>query len=129
MSKRQSYIISTGFLMATISAWLYLPALTSALSLMVIIFSLATTIFIITKNHLKNYLQAECTREKMARNLSLDLIGLLLSMAAAIFAGGQAGQWAGIQAGLWASLAAGFLVGFLAAWVARSLWGRLIALV
>ncbi len=71
-------------------------------------------------------MQAECTREKMKRNLFLDLIGLLPTMAAAIFAGGQVGQWAGVRAGLWAGLLEGFAVGFLAAWVVRSAWGKVV---
>ena len=55
----------------------------------------------------------------------LDLLGLLLTMVAAISIGGAAGQWAGMRAGLWAGLLEGFVVGFLAALAVRSAWGRL----
>ena len=51
-------------------------------------------IVFVAQKHWQAYMQAEATREKMAHNLSLDIVGLLLGMAAAIFAGGRAG-WQG----------------------------------
>ena len=81
------------------------------------------------KKHLHAYQKAEYTREKMTRNLSLDLIGLILTMAAAIFAGRKVGEWAGLQAGMWAGLVEGFAVGFLAAWVVRLLWGKVVRVI
>ena len=56
-------------------------------------------IVFVAQKHWQAYMQAEATREKMAHNLSLDIVGLLLGMAAAIFAGGLAGQWARLGAG------------------------------
>ena len=105
------------------------PNPTSMLSVFTLIMSLGMMAVSITKKHLHTYQKAEYTREKMKRNLSLDLIGLLLTMAAAIFAGGRAGQWAGVQAGTWAGLLEGFAVGFLAAWVVRLLWGKVVRVV
>jgi len=105
---------------------LFLPEFARAISTVILLASLGMAMALIVKNHWQAYVQADCTREKMLRNISLDLIGLLLTMAAAIFAGGQAGGWAGMRGGLWAGLAAGFAVGFFAALLARSAWGRLV---
>ena len=97
-------------------------------SIFLLFLSIGIAMVFVVQKHWHLYQRAECTREKMAHNLTRDVLGLLLGMATAIFAGGLAGQWAGMQAGLWAGLAAGFLVGFLTAWFARSLWGRLVSL-
>jgi len=80
----------------------------------------------ILQTHWKAYRQAECTREKMIRNLALNLLGLLFTLGAAMYIGRLAGGYFGIRAGFWIGLFAGFLGGFLAAWVVRSIWGRLV---
>ena len=64
----------------------------------------------------------------MKRNLILDLIGLLLTMGAAMYVGRLAGGYVGLHAGFWFGLLAGFLGGFLAVWAVRSAWGRVVAL-
>ena len=115
------YII---FVTVFIVSLLFWPAFVGLIGRTVLIWSIATAIIVSLQNHWQTYVQAECTREKMMRTLFLDLIGLFLTMAAAIFAGGQAGGWAGMRSGLWAGLGAGFLVGFLAAQIVRSVWGR-----
>jgi hypothetical protein len=120
------YIIFVTVPMLSLLFW---PAFLGLMGRATLIWSIATAIIFSVQNHWQAYLQAECTREKMVHNLSLDLIGLLLTMAAAIFVGGQAGHWAGVRTGLWTGLAAGFLVGFLAAWIVRSVWGRVTKLV
>ena len=112
--------------LALLAIGFLLPELTQAVSVIVLSISIGMAIVLIARNHWKSYQQAEFTRERMIRNLTRDVIGLLLAMSAAIFAGGQAGQWTGMQAGLWAGLGAGFVVGFLAAWAVRSMWGRLV---
>ena len=101
-----------------------LPEFAQTVSMIVLLGSIGLATAFIARNHWQAYQQAECTREKMTRNLTRDVLGLSLAISAAIFAGGLAGQWAGMQAGLWAGLGAGFAVGFLAAWLVRSVWGR-----
>ena len=120
------YIIFVTVPMLSLLFW---PAFLGLMGRVTLIWSIATAIIFSVQSHWQTYVQAECTREIMARNISIDIVGLLLTMAAAIFAGGQAGQWAGMRTGLWTGLAAGFLVGFLAAQVVRSLWGRVVKLV
>jgi len=117
-----SIVLTTGTL-ATLFLW---PAYSRSISTGILLMSMSMAVGFIAQKHRRAYDQAECTREKMKRNLSLDIVGLLSSVTAAIFAGGVAGQWVGMRAGLWAGLVAGFLVGFLAAWAVRSIWGRLV---
>ena len=128
MIKKHWIILSFVFIIVILASLLFWPIFSRPVEVAVLMSSIVIAIIFTTHNHWQTYVQAECTREKMARNLTRDVLGLLLTMSAAIFAGGMAGQWAGMQAGLWVGLAAGFLVGFLAAWSVRSLWGRLVQL-
>jgi len=116
-------IVLTAVALTTLLFW---PAYSRQISKVIFLTSISMAIAFIARNHWQAYLQAECTSEKMARNLSLDIIGLLLTMSTAIFAGGKVGQWAGVRAGLWAGLLEGFAVGFLAAWVVRLAWGKVV---
>jgi len=81
-------------------------------------------IYLAAQKHWQRFNQAECTREKMIRNLALDIIGLLLTLSAAMYVGRLAGGYFGLRAGFWFGLMAGFLGGFVAAWAVRSVWGR-----
>ena len=128
MIKKHWIFLSFFFIIIVLVSLLFWPAFSRPFEVAVSMLSIVAAILLTTNDHWRSYIQAECTREKMTHNLTRDVLGLLLGMAAAIFAGGMAGQWAGMQAGLWAGLAAGFLVGFLAAWVVRSMWGRLLPL-
>ena len=109
-----------------IAGFLYWPTNLKLINLFVFLLSTGTATIFIYRKHQEAYHQAESTREKMIRNVALDLLGFLLTMGAAMYAGRIAGQYFGLQAGIWAGLLAGFAVGFLAAWAVRSAWGRLV---
>ena len=115
-------------LVALLVSMFFWPNIAPWISIILLVISIGTALFLIVQMHWQNYRQAECTRERMTRNLTRDVFGLLLGMSVAIFAGGTAGQWAGMQAGLWAGLGAGFAVGFLAALLVRSVWGKVVPL-
>ena len=122
--EKHRILVSIIITAVTLSSLIFWPVYSRIISKVIFLTSISMAIAFLVRNHWQAYLQAECTREKMTRNISLDLIGLAVTMAAAIYAGGQAGGWAGMRIGLWAGLAAGFFAGFLAAWAMRSLWGR-----
>ena len=124
--EKHRLLISIALITITLTTLILWPVYSRPVSMGGLMISMSIAVALVTRKHQQNYKQAECTREKMKRSMFLDIAGLLSSVAAAIFAGGLAGQWAGMRAGLWAGLAAGFLVGFLAAWVVRSIWGRLV---
>ncbi len=111
--------------LATLILW---PGLSQSISIVIMLGSICIATALIARTHWQAYMQDDCTLGRMTRNISLDIIGLLLTMAAASFAGGAAGQWAGMRAGLWAGLLEGFVVGFLAALVVRSAWGKLVGM-
>ena len=97
------------------------------ISIAIIAVGIGTAVVLSLQKHWQTYQQAEYTREKMIRNMALDLVGLLLTMGVAMYAGWLAGGYFGLRVGFWHGMIAGFLGGFGAAWVVRSIWGRLVA--
>jgi Ca2+/Na+ antiporter len=113
-------------LVALLASMFYWPNTTSWISIILLFISIGTALFLIFQKHRQSYQQAECTREKMVRNLGFDLLGLLLTLVTAMYCGQLAGGYFGLRAGFWIGLLAGFLGGFVAAWVVRSVWGKLV---
>ena len=111
---------------ALLTSLFFWQSFTPLISVTLLITSVGIAIFLTTQKHWLSYQQAECTREKMVHNMFFDLLGLLLTMGAAMYAGRLAGGYFGIRNGFWIGLLAGFAGGFLAAWTARSVWGRLV---
>jgi hypothetical protein len=107
---------------------LFFPVVGQIASTIVLIISISMAILLVLQKHWKSYQQAECTYEKMIRTLTLDLLGLLLTMAAAMYVGRLAGGYFGLHVGFWVGLLAGLIGGFVAAWAVRSVWGRLVPL-
>ena len=118
-------IISAFLLFALLASMFFWPHLTPWLSLILLLIGLGMPIFLAVQKHWQKFNQAECTREKMVRNLVLDLLGLLIIMAVAMYGGRLAGGYFGFRAGFWVGILAGFVGGFLAAWMARFAWGKL----
>ena len=119
-------LISLLLLLTLLASMFFWPNITGWISIAMLTISIGIAIFLSARKHWKSYQKAECTREKMIRNLTLDILGFLLTMGAAMYAGGMAGGYLGLRAGLWIGLLAGFAGGFLAAWVVRSTWGKLV---
>ena len=115
-------------LVALLVSMFFWPNITPWISIIMLVASIGTAFFIIVQKHWKSYQQAECTREKMIRTLTFDLLGLVLTIAAAMYIGRLAGGYFGLRAGFWFGLLAGFIGGFMAAWTIRLAWGRLVVL-
>ena len=115
------------FIIASLGILLTWPIFSRPISIIILLTSISTTIAFTARKHWESYQQAECTREKMTRNLVFDITGLLLTMGVAMYVGRLAGGYVGIRTGFWIGLLAGFLGGFFAAWMVRSVWGRLIS--
>ncbi len=131
--------ISILLLVALLVALLFYPDSSRTLSMGILIFSIGTAIiFIIHRNWQKHnpstgtgQEHSENTLSEFLRNTFLDLIGLALTMGAAIWLGRLAGGYAGLAVGsragqLWGMLA-GILVGmgagFIGAWSVGRVWG------
>lgn len=125
--KKPRTLIAVFLTLILVISVLFFPVLAQVASIVVLVISISMAISLIIRKHWESYQQAECTREKMTRNLILDLFGLLFTMGAAIYIGRLAGGYFGFRAGFWVGLLAGFVGGFLAAWLVRSAWGKLVS--
>jgi len=117
--------ISLLLIFALLASLFFWPALTQPVGVAVLAMSLGVTVLFTIQNHWQH--RHSGSGKQFARSLALDLLGLGLTIGAAMYAGQLAGAYVGLRAGLWAGLVAGFACGFLAAWGIRFVWEWLTA--
>jgi hypothetical protein len=134
--------ISIVLIFAILASLFLWPAIAQPLMWIVIIFGTSVAVILAVNRHYRKYLQGNHDRMKLVRNVSLDVLGILLAIGGAIWLAGIVaarvvpaaanaiesvqpgmGYLAGIVAGLISALAVGLGVGFLVRWV----WGKLMA--
>jgi len=103
------------------------PQATPRISLLLLVLSLGMALFFIVQKQLARYRHGGMSGTRFTRNVLLEVLGLLLTIAAASYLGGAAGTRMGLSFGAWAGLAAGIVCGFLAAWFVRKLWMKVSA--
>ena len=106
-------------LLALFLSFVYYPNTSIWLSSILLVFGLGAAAFFTVQKHIPPYKQGKVTHLKLARNILLDILGLILAIAIASYLGGIAGAWASMY-GLWTGLAAGMIVGFVGALGVRS---------
>ena len=124
--------ISILLLIALLVALLFYPDSSRNLSMGILTFSIGTAIIFIIHRNWQKQKEDELSNTDFLRNTALDLVGLALTMGAAIWLGRLAGGYAGMAVGsragqLWGMLAgisAGMMAGFIAAWSVGRVWGR-----
>lgn len=126
----QKLAISILLLIALLVAFLFYPASSRALSTIVLVFGIGTAVAFTIYSNWKKYKDSELTRSEFFRNTALDLLGLVLTMAAAIWLGRLVGGYAAQRMGastlaIIVSLLAALTAGFIAAWLVQRLWRRL----
>ena len=125
LSQKLASIIVFLLFAAFLITLLFYPSLSIALSLAIIIFTIGTAIFFTTNNNWKDKKRGELTNSEFARNTAFDLIGLALTMGAAIWLGRLAGNYVwqiwGMIAGIFAAMAVGLVVAF----IVGRIWGLL----
>ena len=114
-------------LIALLTALLFYPDSSRLLSNVIIIFGIGTAIAFTVHRNWEIFQQAQGALFKadFLRNTTLDLLGLALTMGAAIWlgrlAGNKAGQLWGMLVGILAAVAVGLVVGF----SVQKIWGRI----
>ncbi len=129
--QKHTSFISILPLVALLVALLFYPDSSQVLSSVVLFFGIGTAIVFAVHGNWEKNKEGEVTRSEFIRTTILDLLGLALTMGAAMWlgrlAGGYAGQIVGIKAGqgwaMAAGIAAGMIAGFGAAFLVGKLWG------
>jgi hypothetical protein len=122
-----------GFLLLAamvISLWLF-PSAMPVLSITLLLLSLGAAILLIIKKQREAYIEGKITRTIFVRNISLEILGVLLAM---IFAGllGRTivqivtSQIANDLAKLITGIMIGLLVGIAIGILVKKTWGRLV---
>ena len=124
------WISLTLFMALIVSLFIY-PAASAPLSLILLLSSLGMALFFAVQKQVGPYRQGQINGLRFTRNVLFDILGLLLTIAAASYFGSLAGTRLGTSFGMWAGLIAGIGFAFLAAWGVRKLWvkvsGRLMS--
>ncbi len=121
-------LVSIVLLIALIASLFFYPSISSRVGIVLLIFGLGMALVFTYQKHIGSYKRGEITRLKFTRNILLDILGLLLTIAAASYIGSFAGTRLGASYGLWAGLIAGIGSAFVAAWGVRKLWLKVSAL-
>ena len=111
--------ISLAILTSLIATVIFYPEWSSWLSITLLILSLGMTLFFTIQKHIVPHKEGRIARSKFTRNVLLDLLGVLLTIAAACYLGGMAGIWLRTSFGFWVGFFAAMLTAFLAAWYMR----------
>jgi hypothetical protein len=117
-----------GLLFTLATAQIVFPASSGWISATLIAASPAMVLSFILNQHLLMYRLGKTSRIHFLRNLLLDVLDLLLAIAAATYLGGFAGTRLSLSYGLWAGWFAGMLSAFLAAWFMRMVWKKVSAI-
>lgn len=110
-----------------------IPVATPILAIAIVIFSLATAILTVFKKNRKAYLQGKITRGVFARNILVEILGILLAMTLAGLLGRYLAQLAIAKITnelikLIASIVIGSLAGMGVGFAMKRTWGQLLKL-
>ena len=119
-------LLSLPLILAVTVSFAFWPEKSGLISVLVLIACLGVVIYFIVQEQLIYLKRTESTRSQFARNLTLGILGLLLTLTMASYLGSIVGQWTMARVGLWAGLAAGMMVGFAGAWAVRRAVERLL---
>ena len=134
-------LISLSLLLAILASLFFWPASIRPLSLIVMGTSLGAVIAFTIRRYVQAHREGKITRQRLVRGILVDVPGILLTMTAAILAGGEAGAYAGqvigkaaesqragwgVPAGILAGMLVGILAGLIVGLLARWIWGRLL---
>ncbi|MBT3338820.1 MAG: hypothetical protein HN855_03270 [Anaerolineae bacterium] len=125
-------IISIVLLLTLLLTVFFYPTSSRILSTIVLVFGIELAIIFTVHRNWESKKSNKLTNIQFTRNTFLDLLGLALTMGAAIWlgrlAGDYAGQAVGVEAGqTWgmiAGIVAGMGAGFAGALIAGRVWGR-----
>jgi F0F1-type ATP synthase assembly protein I len=133
-------LVSILLSLAVLGSLLLLPSAARPLALAVMLVGVGMSVLFIVRRHLEGYRQGQLDRPAFAREIAVDVSGMILTMAVVIPAGGRGGQFVGrlvgeavegswpghgTQVGIVAGLIAGIAAGLVAGWLMRWLWGKL----
>jgi len=124
--------ISILLLVVLLIALFFFPPSSRVLSTIIIVFGIGTAIIFTVHGNWQEHNpstssgqeKGKTTCSEFIRNTIIDLLGLALTMGAAMWLGRLAGSYAGISWGMLVGIIAGMAVGFGVAFLVQKVWGK-----
>jgi uncharacterized membrane-anchored protein len=124
-------LISLVLLLALLASLFLWPAARSPLTTTLLIIALGMALFFVVHRQVQAYREGKASRGRLVRNLAVEVGGILLSMALAMFLSRLVVTYVGAYlSGLWGlvlGLLAALVIGALAGMLVQRTWGRLLA--
>ena len=127
--KKYSLLLSALLLLTIFIVCLFLPSAIPALGVICFLFTLTIAIAFIVEKHKSTHLQGDITREAMRRKIARDIFILVITLVLAVFLGGIVSQLAASYAGAYVEVrwrGVGMVVGFIAAILASFAVGFMV---
>jgi len=106
---------------------IFMPRISGAFSIAVLLISLGLAIVFIVRRQLKSYRSGKTNRAGMLRNITVEIFGLLLTIALAFLIVVRVIRMMNLSSGLWEMGIAIFLsllIGLVIGWLVKVTWGR-----
>jgi len=122
--QKHALVVSILLLATLLLTLLFYPEISQTLSTALLTFGIGTAIIFAIQSNRETKQNDELTNTQFARNITIDLLGLAITMGAAMWLGRMAGGYAGETWGMIVGIVAGIAVGFGAALVVGKVWGK-----
>ena len=121
-------IISISLLLILLAVPFFMPSMLGTISVATLLVSLGMAIVFIVRRQLKSYRSGKTNRAGMLRNITVEIFGLLLTIALAFLIVVHVIGIMNLSSGLWEmgiAIALSLLIGLIVGWLVRVTWGRL----
>jgi len=120
--------ISISLLLILLAVLFFMPSISGTISVATLLVSLGMAIVFIVRRQLKSYRSGKTNRAGMLRNITVEIFGLLLTIALAFLIVVHVIGIMNLSSGLWEmgiAIALSLLIGLVIGWLVKVTWGRL----
>ncbi len=126
-------LISIFLLLVLLAALVFFPPAAGTLAIVILLLSVGMSIFLVVNRQIRAYCENKIDRAVLARNIFVEIVGILLAIVLALFFAQLAIRMiASLVGGGWLSiviaLLTAILVGMGVNWLIKVTWGRLAKL-
>ena len=121
--------ISILLLLILLAVLIFMPSMSGAFSIAMLLVSLGMAIVFIVRRQLKSHRSGKINRARMLRNIIVEIFGLLFTIALAFLIVGRVIEMMNPSSGLWEmgiAIALSLLIGLVIGWLVKVTWGRLV---
>ena len=128
MLEKYWLFITIPLLLILLAVLIFIPSMSGTISVAVLLISLGTAIVFIVRRQLKSYRSGKINRAGVLRNIFIEVVGLLLTIALAFLIVGRLIETMNLSSGLWEigiAIFLSLLIGLVIGWLVKVTWGKL----